>query len=103
MKRLHYTLAALEVCMVLVLSMARPIDDPETAYDESETPINFATPLAIDPSADANPLVDAVGLVTVIRRQELSRANNSVEFATMLRDTTSVSDSRLKLLCMLIC
>jgi hypothetical protein len=102
MKRLHYTLAALEIGMVLVLSMARPVDDPETSYNESETTINFAAPVAIDPASDANPLVEVKGLVTVMR-SELRRVNNSVEFASMLLHTTSASDFRLKLLRTLIC
>ena len=103
MKHLYCALAALEACIVLLLSMTIPIDDPETAYNKSETLINFATPVAIYPAVDANPLVKVRGHVTFIRRLRLDQGNGSMKFSATVRRTTSASDSRLKLLCALIC
>lgn len=84
--------------------MAFLVDDPGTAYDESETPINLAIPVVIEISASSNPLVHLKIVGIVVRKLlRLDHSNGSVKFASMVRRGTSASNSRMKFLCRLSC
>lgn len=60
--------------MVFLSSIVLPIDDPETLYNESEAPINFAA--LVDIKAVAGSLLVHFGsLITVVRGQCVSCDN----------------------------
>jgi hypothetical protein len=103
MKSSQSTLAVLGIFVILLSSIALPIDDPETPYNESDIPINLAIPVAIDITANANPLHEARVMGAVVRGLPLDQDNGRMKFAKSVQRRTSGSNSSLKLLCTLIC
>jgi hypothetical protein len=99
---LQGTLGALEVFILVLLSMAFRVDDPETVYNESDTPINLAIPTAIDVAANVRPLVESRIIGTAVRGQRMDQGNSSMKFVTTVLRKSGLTP-HLKLLFTLIC
>lgn len=87
--------------MILCSLISLPVDDPETSYNESETPISSAAIVEYI-AAYSNPLVEVRDTVTVVPAKR-EAWDNSITSADTVRQSTCNSNSRLKLLCTLIC
>lgn len=88
--------------MLFLLSMAFRVDDPETAYNESDTPINLAIPMATDLAANVKPLVQTSVIGIAARGLRLDQGNGLIKSVTTVQCGRG-SKPRLKLLCTLIC
>ena len=89
--------------MVVFSSIALPLDDPETSYNESETLMDSAAIVAINIAADANPLVQITDTITAERAKRAAWDKSSMRFARTERNEIVDSNLRLKLLCTLNC
>jgi hypothetical protein len=99
-KRWLGTIAVLGICMVFLSSIAVPIDDPETPYNESETPVNLATPVVIN---TASVVPHASRLISLFRIQSVSWNDGATKCALTSRRGALLSNSRLKRLFTLLC
>jgi hypothetical protein len=102
-KRLQATLAVLVFCVVFLSSITFPIDDPNTSYDESESPLTLITPVAVSSLADIQ-LMQASSTIAMLRKQQgllnVRAMNGSIVENPEL---CPPPNSRFKLLCTLLC
>ena len=101
-KWLRAMIAVLGMCTAVLSSVALPIDDPETPYNESETPVSLATPIAIN-SADSIQFIEIRGTITVLRQPYIGWDDRAMKsFGTAGRGICP-SNSHLKFFCTLLC
>ena len=94
MKRLHGTVAVLGMLLVFLSSVALPIDDPETPYNESDAPITVASPDALN-TVRATQLFEVSGTIAVFRGQRVGRDDDAIaRNQARTRDTPSKSPSQ---------
>ena len=102
MKRLAGTVAQLGMLLVFLSSMALPIDDPETAYNESDAPMTFASPAALN-TVGANQLLEVSNSSTVFREQRVGRDNDATTHAMNSEHGIRRSNPQITLLSTLRC
>jgi hypothetical protein len=103
MDKMQRTLAVLGICLVVFSLMTLPVDDPETSYNESETPINSAALVDGNFVADANPLTQVKHPTSLVRRERTAWHESSTNSAEIMQAHSGDSSSCLTLLCTLIC
>jgi hypothetical protein len=98
-KCLYRAIAVLGICLVCVSSFVIRADDPETTYDESEAPINLAAPVSVSPATNSPRTLQATRVGAGFRIRRVEDNSSAMDFVTPKR----APDSRLKLLCTLLC
>jgi len=99
MKLLRWTIAALEISFVCFASIVPRVDDPATAFDETDSPVCVATPLATRTN-----LVLRGGHSVAIRIKQLVRREPCTTIYQLTPEPGSCSShSLLYLLCKLLC
>ena len=84
---------------VCLSSIVPRVDAPETAYDETDAPVNLATPFV----ARTNIVVPAGQVVAMPREQQIASNSDTPVHVAMLKPGMRVSHSLLDLLCTLLC
>ena len=102
MKYLSWIIVVFGIFLVSVLSIAAPVDDPGTAYDETESPVNLTIPVSITGIARTI-LITVEHPVTISRGQRVGRDASTTLCAITAKRALPVSHSRLNLLCTLLC
>lgn len=104
MKRLQATIAVLVLCMVFLSSITFPIDDPKTSYDESEFPLTLIiTPIAASTVEGIHP-AQVSSTVAMFRKQRGPLNVRAMKGAIVENsELCSSPNSRIKLLCTLLC
>lgn len=93
------SIAVVLAMVVPILSFACPVDDPATAYDESEAPISVATPATVNTVAQVIAKA-ALNVQPVVHLRVATSDHTSVKITVpILAD----SHPRLELLCTLLC
>jgi len=91
------------ITLIFVSSIVPPIDDPETQYDESETPVNLAYPHSLSTVTGTNVATQVSRPMTISRRQQVVGKDGSTTYAMKAKRIAHTSPFRLKLLCTLLC
>jgi hypothetical protein len=92
----------LGICVVSISSMVLRVDDPETAYNESEAPVNFAIPFSNNTVADTHLIIRVSRPITIVRGEQAGD-NAAIMYESMAKPGKSDSHSRLKFLRALLC
>jgi hypothetical protein len=99
-KRSRWTIAILGICIVFCASIALPIDDPETPFNESEAPVSLATPVAIDTVAR---LVYVARTTAILGGQLLPWTHRAIKCAITEKRGERPSNSTIQSLFALLC
>jgi hypothetical protein len=99
MKCLRWTIVIAAVLFVCLSSIIPRVDSPETAYNETNAPVNLTTP----PVARTNVIVPAGHFVAIPREQRVSWEPGTTVHGVSLRPVKRVSHSLLDLHCSLLC
>lgn len=95
------------IWLISFSSILPRVDDPETAYDETETPVNLTTFLNLSTvtsaATGANPATRVRHPVTISRGQRACWEAGTTIYAVTAKRGARVSRSRLNLLCALLC
>jgi hypothetical protein len=92
------------VCLISVSGIFPPIDDPSTAYNESDFPVNLAAQMRISFVTKINLVRNTARFTTICRRQPaVWDSDTTVCDAAAAKPAVRVSHSRLDLLCTLLC
>lgn len=92
-------IAVLLAMLVSVLSFTCPVDDPTTAYNESETPICVATPASVN--SNLQMAADYALEAHSVTASRVIRTND--EDLTITLPVIHVPHSLLELFCTLLC
>ena len=103
MKHLGSIVAVLAMCAVPLLPIVLAVDDPQTPYNESETPINLETPVLISTVAVTQLNSHVRGRITISRCQRLCWGDDVMVYARTAMRRIQVSDSRQDFLDALRC
>lgn len=99
---LRWTITVLAIGFISVSSMVNWVDDPGTAYDESEIQLNLATPVSL--SDISIQLIEHDSRASSILRGYRRSWNESrTLFAFRVMHSTNASHSLRTLLCSLLC
>jgi hypothetical protein len=99
LKHLRWTVVILGLSFVSLASIIPRADDPGTAFNETDAPINLTTPVV----AQVNYVVPTRHFVAIPREQRVGwKASTMMHQATQLRRMRT-SHSLLNLLCELLC
>jgi hypothetical protein len=98
MKYLRWMIVILGI-FVCLSSIIPRVDAPETAYDETDAPVNVATPLV----ARTNVVMPAAHIVAISREQQVAWKSDTAMHIAMPKPVLRVSHSLLDLLCTLLC
>ena len=96
-------IAVFGMCVVILSSIVVPIDDPETRYDESEAPVAFATPAAVDMSARSRVIELIADPVAILKGLGKDCDNGAMKSASTVQREGCTSRSQFKLLSTLRC
>jgi hypothetical protein len=99
MKYIRWTIVIVGVWFVSMSSIVPRFDAPETAYNETDTPVNLTTPLV----ARTNLVMPAGHSVVISREQRVWREPGTTMFTVAPKPARRVSHSLLDLLCTLLC
>jgi hypothetical protein len=99
MKYLRWTIVIFGVCFVSLSSIVPRVDSPETAYNETDAPVNLTTPLVTQP----NLVTPTVHSVVIPREQRVWWEPVTAMCVVTLKRGIRVSHSLLDLLCTLLC
>jgi hypothetical protein len=99
MKYIRWTIVIMGVWFVSMSSIVPRFDAPETAYNETDTPVNLTTPIV----ARTNLVVPAGHSVVIPREQRVWREADTTLHGLSLKPALRVSHSLLDLLCTLLC
>jgi hypothetical protein len=80
-------------------SIIPPADDPETAFNETDTPVNLTTPFVARTTVG----VPSGHSVDMPRKQQVGREPGATIYAIALKPIQRTSHSLLDLLCTLLC
>ena len=80
-----------------------PVDDPNTEYDEAETPVNFAYPVSLSTVTLSKVATQVSRATTICRGQQAFREHGSTMYAIKGKRIARASRPRLDLLCALRC
>jgi hypothetical protein len=97
-KYLRSMIIILGITFVSLSSMASRVDDPETAYNETDVPVNVTTPFVVR----SNPVIPNRHIV-IITRQQLWCEPATAILAVTSKPDRRASHSLLNLLCKLLC
>lgn len=100
-KGLRWIIVFLGMLLICVSSIAVRGDDPDTAYNESETPVNLIL-VSLTGVATTN-LTTVEHPITISRKQRLCRDAGTTIFAITSKRALPVSHSCLNLYCTLLC
>jgi hypothetical protein len=100
-KRLHWTIIVLGICVVSISSLVLRVDDPLTAYDESETPVYLATSVSTPADASTHLIVERP--IGIVRGHRTGWDVAAMRYATIAKNGVRPSHSALKLPCPLLC
>jgi hypothetical protein len=99
MKLLRWTIAILEISFVCLALIVSPVDDPATAFDESDFPVRVTTPVV----ARTN-LVLPAGHSAAVPKQQRVRSGPCTTIYKLTPEPGSCSShSLLYRLCKLLC
>ena len=98
-KRVRWTIVILGLLCVSLGSIIPPADDPETAFNETDTPINVTAPV----SPRTNFVVPTGHPVVTPRKQRVWWGPSTMTHAVTLKPGMRPSHSLLNLLCKLLC
>jgi len=101
-KYLRGTIVVFGILLISVLSTAARVDDPETAYNETDTPVNATTSVSIARIATTN-LIMVERPVTIFRGQRECCDGSATMYAITVKRALPASYARLTLLCTLLC
>jgi len=101
-KYLRWTIVVFGIFRISVLSIAAPVDDPATAYNETDTPVNLTISVSITRIARPN-LIMGEHPVTISRGQRECCDGSPTMYAITAKRALPVSYSPLNLLCTLLC
>jgi hypothetical protein len=101
-KYLRWIIVVFGIFPISVLSIAVRVDDPETAYEETESPVNLTIPVSITRIARTI-LITVEHPVAISRGQRVCRDARTTVYAITAKRALPVSHSRLNLLCTLLC
>jgi hypothetical protein len=99
MKYLRWTIVIFGVCFVCLSAIVPRVDSPETAYNETDAPVNLTTSLAAQP----NLVTPTVHSVVIPREQREGWEPVTAMHVVTLERGIRVSHSLLDLLCTLLC
>ena len=99
MKYLRGTIVVFGILLISVLSTVPRVDDPATAYNETDTPINSVSIARI---AGTN-LIMVERPVTIFRGQRKCCDGSATMYAITVKRALPASYARLDLLCTLLC
>ena len=68
---LQRTIAVFGICLVSISLVVSPIDDPETTYNESEIPVNVATPVSVSATESIQLTLRATSSTTIFPVQRM--------------------------------
>src|SRR5215469_6916300 len=89
------------ITLISVSSIVLPVDDPETQYDEAETPVNFACPVSLSTLTLISVATQVSRATSISRRQQVVGEYGPTMYA--MKWIAPISHSRLNLLCTLLC
>jgi hypothetical protein len=98
-KRVCWTVVMLGLLCVSLASIVPAMDDPETAFNETETPINLTTPV----NSRTNFVAPAGDPVVILEKQQAWWNPNTMMHGITLKPGMRSSHSLLNLLCKLLC
>jgi hypothetical protein len=102
-KYLYWMIVVFGITLISVSSSVVPVDDPNTEYDEAETPVNFAYPVSLS-TVTLSKVATQVSLATAISRgQQAVREHGSTMYAIKGKRIAHASRPHLDLLCSLLC
>ena len=99
MRYLRWAIVIFGVCFVSLSSIIPRVDSPETAYDETDAPVNLTTPLVARP----NLVTPTVHSVVIPREQRVWWEPVTAMDVARPKLGIRVSHSLLDLLCALLC
>jgi hypothetical protein len=99
MKPLRWTIAILEISFVCLALIVPRVDDPATAFDETDSPVNVTTPLV----ARTNLVLPAGHSVAIPRERRARWKPCTTIYGLTLEPGICSSHSLLSLLCKLLC
>jgi hypothetical protein len=99
MKLLRWTIVIVGVSFVFLVPIVPQVDAPETAYDETDTPINLTTPLV----ARTNFVGHTGHYVAIPREKRVRWTPGAAMYEVRLKPAMRTSHSLLNLLCKLLC
>lgn len=99
MKYLRWTIVIFGVCFVCLSAIVPRVDSPETAYNETDAPVNLTTSLVAQP----NLVTPTVHSVVIPREQHEGWEPVTAMHVVTLERGIRVSHSLLDLLCTLLC
>ena len=103
MKYLHWMIVVFGITLISVSSCVLPVDDPETQYDEAETPVNFAFPVSPSAVTLTKVATQVSPATTISRRQHVVGEHGTTIYAIKAKRVPHTPLSRLDLLCTLLC
>jgi hypothetical protein len=98
-RRLRCAVVVFGIYFVALSSIVPRVDSPETAYDESDAPVNLTTPLV----ARTNLVMPTGHFVVIPREQRVSSERATARNVVTLRPGMCISHSLLTFLCTLLC
>ena len=101
-KYLRGTIVVFGILLISVLSTGARVDDPATAYNETDTPVNFTSSVSIARIARTN-LIMVERPVTIFRGQREFCDGSATMYAITVKRALPASYARLTLLCTLLC
>ena len=91
------------ITLICVSSSLLPVDDPDTQYDEAETPVNFAYPVSPSTVTLSKVATQIDRATTIPRRQQAVIEHGSTMYVIEGKRLAHASRPRLDLLCALLC
>jgi len=101
-KYLRWTIVVFGILLVSVLSAAARVDDPATAYNETDTPVDLTISVSLARIARTN-VITVEHPVTIFRGQRECCDGSTTMYAITVKRALPASHSRLNLLCTLLC
>jgi hypothetical protein len=102
-KRLRCMVGVLGICLISISPIELRADNPETAYNETESPVNFAPTPSITAVTITNRVAHVGRRTPISRRQRVVWNNGRTMCATTAKLGTHASNPRLNLFCTLRC